>query len=195
MNKKIIPVTLGLAVVLTACGNKNDENNNNMNLNDKIENAVVSENIQGEKINFEDIKITPEDTAKIFREKLPEVKLKDISLDNEKGSYLYKVSGQTEEAEYEIIIDPVTGEVLKEFSEKDREFVDGFEILNEDLAKINPLVEKALENAGEGYSLYEWDIEVDDGRKELNIELKDTSGKDLEYKYDVETEKLLEKDN
>lgn len=195
MNKKIIPVILGLAVVLTACGNKNDENNNNMNLNDKIENAVVSENIQGEKINFEDIKITPEDTAKIFREKLPEVKLKDISLDNEKGSYLYKVSGQTEEAEYEIIIDPVTGEVLKEFSEKDREFVDGFEILNEDLVKINPLVEKALEDAGEGYSLYEWDIEVDDGRKELNIELKDTSGKDLEYKYDVETEKLLDKDN
>lgn len=205
MNKKIVAI-LGLSLVLTACGNKNtnnNQNNSNNNLGNKIENAVMPEDkvadekrmADGKNISYEDIKLTPEEAAKIFREKFADVKLKDISLEKEYNSYVYKLSGETQTEEYEIEVNPVTAEIIKEYTEKDKDFVDDFEILDEDLVKINPLIEKALADAGEGYTFYEWDIEVDDGRKELNVELKESSGKDVEYKYNVETEELIEKDN
>ena len=199
MNKKLILV-LGLSFVLTACGNKAENTKTNTATENKTNSTVVENKTDGESkateevVKYEDIKVTPEDASKIFRDNYKGVKLKDISLDNEYDSYVYKVSGATETEEYEIKIHPVTSEIVKEKIEKDNEFIDDFEILSEDLAKINPLVEKALADAGEGYTLYEWDIEVDDGRKELNIELKDKSGKDVEYKYNVETEELIEKD-
>lgn len=206
MKKKLILI-LGLSFVLTACGNKNVANktDNNQNIGNKIENAVNIDNdntkdiqelrmANGKNIAYEDITIKAEEAARIFKNDKPNVNLKDISLEIEANSYVYKLSGVTETEEYEIEINPVTGDIIKTETEKDRDLVEGFEINDDHLAKIDPIIEKALVDAGEEYSFYEWDIEVDDGRIELNVELRDKSGKDIEYKYNVENEELIEKE-
>ncbi|MBP2024815.1 PepSY domain-containing protein [Peptoniphilus stercorisuis] len=206
MKKKLILI-LGLSFVLTACGNKNVANktDNNQNIGNKIENAVNIDNdntkdiqelrmANGKNIAYEDITIKAEEAARIFKNDKPNVNLKDISLEIEANSYVYKLSGVTETEEYEIEINPVTGDIIKTETEKDRDLVEGFEINDDHLAKIDPIIEKALADAGEEYSFYEWDIEVDDGRIELNVELRDKSGKDIEYKYNVENEELIEKE-
>lgn len=210
MKKKLILV-VGLGLLLTACGNKEIVNNtNNKNVENKTENSVNIEknsskkdetNIQNKEItnngnvSYEDISITPEEAARIFKNKNLNVNIKEVSLELKSGSYVYELSGYNETGKHKIKLNPATGSIISEKSETGKNLVQDFAISDDHLSKINSLVDQSLKDAGDGYFLDEWEIELDDGIIELKVELKDNSSNEIEYEYNVETGVLIEKDN
>ncbi len=99
--------------------------------------------------------------------------------------------------EYEIRIHPGNGEVTKVGEEKDLIDDDDKEdlITKEHVEKIQALVDKSLIGAGEDVKLKEWTLDVDDGIAVLEVEVDVKDSNDIEYKYNVETGNLLEKNS
>ncbi len=107
---------------------------------------------------------------------------------------IYELEGfDNKSKEYELYIDGESGEILKDKVESsdDREM----EILKSDLDIIPSLIEKTLEDAPNAYDLKQWSIEYDDGVREVEIEVYNKSGDDLEYKYNAENGALIKLDD
>lgn len=77
----------------------------------------------------------------------------------------------------------------------DKEIDFSGEITKEHVAKIDSFVDQALADAGADAKLDEWTLKFDDGIVKIEIEIDMPDLSDLEYKYDVNTGALLEKDN
>lgn len=187
-----LSLVLILAFSLTACDNtpaEVEEEKDQTEVNETVEEETTAS------VGYEDIKISPLEAYEIYMEKYPDAKITQIQLDKDFGSYVYKVEGLDTDTEYELILNPVNGEITKENSEKeyDNDYDEG-EITKAHLEKIDELVNSALKDAGEGAVIEEWTLESDDGRVILEIEIDKKGIDDVEYKYDVETGELVEKD-
>lgn len=156
-------------------------------------NAVNKKNYDNENdliTNYDRIKITAEEVFDIYMKEYPETKIKEIQLDSTRdNSYIFEVEGFDTDKVYELKINPFNGNILYKTEKLEKETHKGF--LKSDLYKVESLVNKALQAEGSGIYLDEWEIEIDDGRLILEIEI-DKNGKDyVEYKYDLKTEELI----
>lgn len=195
MKKRFTGLSLAiiLSLSLSACNSKPADKGASEEL-DKNKDEVIEEelNESSEGVNIESVKIGELEVYDIFTEKYPDTKLNEIGMELENMKYVYEIEGYTVDKEYEVKIDSTNGEIL-------RENIDSFEntsgdIKKEDVEKVEKFVDMALKDGGSEYRLKEWKIKHELGNKLIEIEIFDSKNKDIEYKYNLETEELLEKD-
>ena len=141
------------------------------------------------------VTLSAEDAVKIFTDKYAGVSIDDISFEIEKGSYVYEINGFDDANEYEMEINAADGSIIKDKSEKDRD-PDDKAIDLALLGNANELIESAKTDAGEGFYLDSYSIDVEDSGSitKIDIEVKNANGKDIEYEYNLETKELIKKD-
>lgn len=141
------------------------------------------------------ITLSAEDAIKIFSDKYANVKIDEISFELDNGVYVYEINGFDDANEYEMEINAADGSIIKDKSEKDRDPDDkaiGLALLG----NANELIESAKTDAGEGFYLDSYSIDVEDSGSitKIDIEVKNDKGKDIEYEYNLETKELIKKD-
>lgn len=142
-------------------------------------------------VKYEDIKLSPGEALKVYMEKYPETTVKEVDLELKSNSYVYEIEGYDEEKTYEIYVDPVNGNIL-ETKEKLSKRI--YKEINEDnVSKIQDIVDKALKDSGENSKLYKWSLELENGVLELDIKINLQNGEEVEYKYNSATEKTIKK--
>lgn len=214
MNKKILMTTLGLglALTLTACGPKNqamDPANSNAK-NTKVEESANANKTNANK-NATDNKAdaqTKEETAVNkgavanldrgiafdgFKKLHADAKVESFQLEVENGKAYYKVDGYDAEKEYEVVVDAVTGDIVKDEFEAENTSNKTADIQLDMIESVDKYMEEALKDAGQGYEAGEYEVEFDDGKYEVSVEVVNGT-KDITYTYDLETGKLIEKD-
>lgn len=206
MNKKwlltIMFVVVGSLTLVGCTTDGTDTKTGDPDMEDKIEDTGedikesaedAAEDVEKDirDMNYEDIKLKPEEAFDKFMELHPEAKVSEFNLDKDLMEYEYEIEGYDSENKYEVEIDPETGEVKKNDMEEldlDDDDEKG-EITKDHLAKVDSLIDKAKEEDASDSKLDEWNIEYDDGRVVIEIEIGSS-----EYSYDMDTEELIEKD-
>ena len=127
MNKKILMTTLGLglALTLTACGPKNEKADNPNAKNNAAVEANANKNANKKAADAQ----TKEETAinkgavanldrgiafDGFKKLHANAKVESFQLEVENGKAYYKVDGYDAEKEYEVTVDAVTGDIVKD---------------------------------------------------------------------------------
>lgn len=184
----IIFIVLVLAITLSACTG-NSSNNNSNDKKSKGDSANTDTNV----VYYEDIKLTPGEVFNIYVKKYPNAKVNKLALDFDRGSYVYEVEGYDDSNKYELKIKPVDGKILKEeLQQRDGNYTG--EITVENVDKIQELMDKALKDAGNSYKVDEWELKIENGQGIFEIEVVDVNDHDIEYKYNINTMELIEKD-
>ncbi|WP_085875709.1 PepSY domain-containing protein [Peptoniphilus vaginalis] len=206
MNKKILMTTLGLglALTLTACGPKNEKADAPNAKNNAAVEASANKNASKNKADAQ----TKEETAinkgavanldrgiafDGFKKIHADAKVESFKLEVEDGKAYYKVKGYDAKNEYEITVDAVTGEIVKNESKTEKTSDKTADIQLAMFESIDKFMEEALKDAGQGYEAGEYGVELDDGKYVANVEVV-KGKKDITYKYDLESGKLIEKD-
>lgn len=214
MNKKILMTTLGLglALTLTACGPKNQAmdpaNSNSKNAKlEKSANANKTNTNKNATNNKADAQ-TKEETAVNkgavanldpgiafdgFKKLHADAKIESFQLDIENGKAYYKVNGYDAENEYEVTVDAVTGDIVKDEFEAENTSAKTADLQLEMIEAVDKYMAEALKDAGQGYEAGEYEVEFDNGKYEVSVEVVN-GNKDITYTYDYETGKLIEKD-
>lgn len=141
------------------------------------------------------ITLSAEDAVKIFTDKYANVKIDEISFEKDNGVYAYEINGFDDANEYELEVNASDGSIIKEKSEKDRN-LDDKAIDLALLESVDELIESVKTDAGEGFYLDSYSIDVEDSSSitKIDIEVKNANGKDIEYEYNLETKELIKKD-
>ncbi|MGO1581186.1 MAG: PepSY domain-containing protein [Peptoniphilaceae bacterium] len=206
MIKNIIIIFM-LSLFLVGCQGKNDNVINNNNLNTKkevvennkalsdLELSVEDNNLDKGPflyINDDNVKIKVEEVFSKFKEVHPEANLVSISLDSDNKVYKYELEGNSKDKNFEFEINTKTGEIIKDHSEID----DEDEFLSLDIiSKIDEIIEKAYKDAGvNNYFNTAWEVSVDDSIAVMDLEFKDQDMKEIEYKYNILSGELIEKE-
>lgn len=206
MNKKILMTTLGLglALTLTACGPKNEkadtpnaknnaavEANANKNANKKAADAQTKEETainKGAVANL-DRGIAFDGFKKLHAD----AKVESFQLEVENGKAYYKVSGYDTEKEYEVTVDAVTGDIVKDEFEAENTSAKTADVQLNMIEAVDKYMDEALKDAGQGFEAGEYEVEFEDGKYVVTVEVVNGT-KDISYTYDYETGKLIEKD-
>lgn len=200
----IIFIVLVIAITLLACtGNSSNSNSNDQISRGESANTDTNQGINPDSninntdtttnVAYEDIKLTPREVFNIYVKKYPNVKVNKLALDFDRGSYVYEVEGYDDSNKYELKIEPLDGKVLTE-EQKQRDDNDTGEITIENVDKIPELIDKALKDAGNSYKVDEWELKYENGQSIFKIEVYDVNDRDIEYKYNISTMQLIEKD-
>ena len=214
MNKKILMTTLGLglALTLTACGPKNqamDPANSNSK-NAKLEESAnanktnTNKNATNNKADAQTKEETAVNKGAVanldpgiafdgFKKLHADAKIESFQLDIENGKAYYKVNGYDAENEYEVTVDAVTGDIVKDEFEAENTSAKTADLQLEMIEAVDKYMAEALKDAGQGYEAGEYEVEFDDGKYEVSVEVVN-GNKDITYTYDYETGKLIEKD-
>lgn len=218
MNKKILITTLGLGLALTlsACGQKTEkaepansevkvEENVNKNANKNTADAETKEESANK--NMADAQ-TKEETAinkgavanldrgiayDGFKKLHPDAKVESFQLEVENGKAYYKVDGYDAKNEYEITVDAVTGDIVKDEFEAEDTSAKTADIQLEMIEAVDKFMDQALKDAGQGFEAGEYEVELDNGMYVVSVEVVN-GNKDITYEYEFETGKLIEKD-
>ncbi|OLS02747.1 peptidase propeptide and YPEB domain protein [Tissierella creatinophila DSM 6911] len=202
--KLFLPLMIVLALALTACttdnGNVKDDTNTPPVENEKPGDDNSDADVPGEDMGqkYGEIKIKPMEAFDKYMETYPDTMVSKLELDKEMGKYVYQVEGFDAEKEYELKMDPVNGDVLKEDTDSDV-IDDGDDdkeeaITKANVEKIEALIDKALNEAGKDANIDQWTLEVKNGKAILEVEIDKEGLDNVEYKYDVETGELVETD-
>lgn len=206
MNKKILMTTLGLglALTLTACGPKNEKADNPNAKNNAAVEANANKNANKKAADAQ----TKEETAinkgavanldrgiafDGFKKLHANAKVESFQLEVENGKAYYKVSGYDAEKEYEVTVDAVTGDIVKDEFEAENTSAKTADIQLNMIEAVDKYMEEALKEAGQGYEAGEYEVEFEDGKYVVTVEVVNGT-KDISYTYDYETGKLIEKD-
>ena len=221
LKKKIfLPIMVGLILTLTACSTDDveveanpdtppvedettgditddttDETTDDITEEDSVKSQTDEEVSNDILENNYGIKIRPEEVFDIYMEKHPDTKVRKIQLDEDNNKYIYKIKGYAGSDEYEVKIDSLNGDIIKEETDREDDLDENGEITKENIKKIEELVNKVLNDAGENSRLDEWTLKAKNGRAELEIEVDRSGADDFEHTYDVETGELLEIDD
>ena len=197
--KKII-LLAGLTLALAGCQPSTGNVNQNTPAPEPSKNEVQAENheadVQTENRETPDAKmISLEDALKVFTDKYPDAKFEELSLDRENGEFYYEIEGFDESKEYEMEIKASDGSIAKDKVETDD--TSGKKALDvAHLGRVEDLIAESLKDAGSDYKLHSFSIEYEEGPAytELEIELENAKGQDLDYKYNLDTGELIKKD-
>lgn len=206
MNKKILMTTLGLglALTLTACGPKNEKADNPNAKNNAAVEANANKNANKKAADAQ----TKEETAinkgavanldrgiafDGFKKLHANAKVESFQLEIENGKAYYKVSGYDAEKEYEVTVDAVTGDIVKDEFEAENTSAKTADIQLEMIEAVDKYMDEALKDAGQGFEAGEYEVEFEDGKYVVTVEVVNGT-KDISYTYDYETGKLIEKD-
>lgn len=128
-----------------------------------------------------------------FKKLHADAKVESFQLDIENGKAYYKVNGYDAENEYEVTVDAVTGDIVKDEFEAENTSAKTADLQLEMIEAVDKYMAEALKDAGQGYEAGEYEVEFDNGKYEVSVEVVN-GNKDITYTYDYETGKLIEKD-
>ena len=206
MNKKILMTTLGLglALTLTACGPKNEKADNTNAKNNAAVEANANKNANKKAADAQ----TKEETALNkgavanldrgiafdgFKKLHANAKVESFQLEVENGKAYYKVSGYDAEKEYDVTVDAVTGDIVKDEFEAENTSAKTADVQLNMIEAVDKYMDEALKDAGQGFEAGEYEVEFEDGKYVVTVEVVNGT-KDISYTYDYETGKLIEKD-
>jgi len=122
-----------------------------------------------------------------------DAKVEKLKLEQKHSSYYYKVEGYDATKKYELKLEPVNGNIIKE-EQENLDNVEG-EITLDDAKKVNTLVNKVQKDVGNNYIINEWELKVKNAKTILDIEVANkTTKEDKEFKYNVKNGELIKKD-
>ncbi len=127
-----------------------------------------------------------------YTQEYPNIKFEELSLERDFGKLVYNMDGYEASKEYDFKISAQDGSIIKEEIDNNSDF--SGEITREQVDKIESFVDKALADAGNGATLYEWGLGSDKTMVKIEIEVKLSGKDDVGYIYDVNSGELLEKD-
>ena len=195
---------LGLALTLTACGPKNEKADNPNAKNNAAVEANANKNANKKAADAQ----TKEETAinkgavanldrgiafDGFKKLHADAKVESFQLEVENGKAYYKVSGYDAEKEYEVTVDAVTGDIVKDEFEAENTSAKTADIQLNMIEAVDKYMDEALKEAGQGFEAGEYEVEFEDGKYVVTVEVVNGT-KDISYTYDYETGKLIEKD-
>lgn len=128
-----------------------------------------------------------------FKKLHPDAKVESFQLEVENGKAYYKVDGYDAKNEYEVTVDAVTGEIVKDEFEAEDTSAKTADIQLEMIEAVDKFMDQALKDAGQGFEAGEYEVELDNGVYVVSVEVVN-GNKDITYEYEFETGKLLEKD-
>ena len=139
--------------------------------------------------------ISLEDAIKVFTDKYPEANIEDISFDVDNKVAKYEIEAFDDSNEYDMEIAAKDGSIIKDNFEKDNT-ANKKAIDTSLISKVDDFVAETIKDAGSDYYLdsYSIDYEESGAYTQLEVEVKDSNGKDIEYKYNMETGELIKKD-
>lgn len=139
--------------------------------------------------------ISLEDALKVFTDKYPKANIEDISFDVDNNIAKYEIEAFDDSNEYDMEIAAKDGSIIKDKSEKDNT-TDKKAIDTSLISKVDDFVAETIKDAGSDYYLdsYSMDYEESGAYTQLEVEVKNSNGKDIEYKYNMETGELIKKD-
>lgn len=217
MNKKILMTTvgLGLALTLSACGpknqalnTKNEKANNTATTANANTNAAAKENANKNANKSMNDAQTKEETAVNkgavanldpgiafdgFKKLHADAKIESFGLDVENGKAYYTVDGYDAKNEYEVKVDAVTGDIIKDEVEAENTSNKVADVQIHMVEAVDKFMDEALKDAGQGYEAGEYEVEYDNNKYVVSVEVVN-GNKDMTYEYDLETGKLIEKD-
>ncbi len=195
---------LGLALTLTACGPKNEKADNTNAKNNAAVEANANKNANKKAVDAQ----TKEETAinkgavanldrgiafDGFKKLHANAKVESFQLEVENGKAYYKVSGYDAEKEYEVTVDAVTGDIVKDEFEAENTSAKTADVQLNMIEAVDKYMDEALKDAGQGFEAGEYEVEFEDGKYVVTVEVVNGT-KDISYTYDYETGKLIEKD-
>lgn len=139
--------------------------------------------------------ISLEDALKMFTDKYPEASIEEVSFDVDNKVAKYEIEAFDNSNEYEMEISAKDGSIIKDKSEKDNT-ANKKAIDTSLISKVDDFVAETIKDAGPDYYLdsYSIDYEESGAYTKLEIEVENSNGKDIEYKYNMETGELIKKD-
>ena len=195
---------LGLALTLTACGPKNEKADNPNAKNNAAVEANANKNANKKAADAQ----TKEETAinkgavanldrgiafDGFKKLHADAKVESFQLEVENGKAYYKVSGYDAEKEYDVTVDAVTGDIVKDEFEAENTSAKTADVQLNMIEAVDKYMDEALKDAGQGFEAGEYEVEFEDGKYVVTVEVVNGT-KDISYTYDYETGKLIEKD-
>lgn len=184
---------IGLSgLVLAACGDNAETTDTTPATNDTTtETSSVTEDtgvVDNSTTATEDI-LSLEEVVDIYMGEYPNAQIQKVDYDKDSGDWTYEITGVSENREYEVEINAVSGAIIK----VDEDDVDDDAYLAFDTI-ITP--EEAIEIAKtalaeEAAVLEGWGLDVDDNRTKYDIEFE---GSNRDVKLDAETGEVIEID-
>uniref|UniRef100_UPI0035A15F02 PepSY domain-containing protein n=1 Tax=Jeotgalibaca porci TaxID=1868793 RepID=UPI0035A15F02 len=184
---------IGLSgLVLAACGDNAETTDTTPATNDTTtETSSVTEDtgvVDNSTTATEDI-LSLEEVVDIYMGEYPNAQIQKVDYDKDSGDWTYEITGVSENREYEVEINAVSGAIIK----VDEDNVDDDAYLAFDTI-ITP--EEAVEIAKtalaeEAAVLEGWELDVDDNRTKYDIEFE---GSNRDVKLDAETGEVIEID-
>lgn len=184
---------IGLSgLVLAACGDNAETTDTTPATNDTTtETSSVTEDtgvVDNSTTATEDI-LSLEEVVDIYMGEYPNAQIQKVDFDKDFGDWTYEITGVSENREYDVEIDAVSGAIIK----VDEDSVDDDAYLAFDTI-ITP--EEAIEIAKtalaeEAAVLEGWELDVDDNRTKYDIEFE---GSNRDVKLDAETGEVVEID-
>lgn len=184
---------IGLSgLVLAACGDNAETTDTTPATNDTTtETSSVTEDtgvVDNSTTATEDI-LSLEEVVDIYMGEYPNAQIQKVDYDKDSGDWTYEITGVSENREYEVEINAVSGAIIK----VDEDNVDDDAYLAFDTI-ITP--EQAVEIAKtalaeEAAVLEGWELDVDDNRTKYDIEFE---GNNRDVTLDAETGEVIEID-
>lgn len=184
---------IGLSgLVLAACGDNAETTDTTPATNDTTtETSSVTEDtgvVDNSTTATEDI-LSLEEVVDIYMGEYPNAQIQKVDFDKDFGDWTYEITGVSENREYDVEINAVSGDIIK----ADEDDVDDDAYLAFDTI-ITP--EEAIEIAKtalaeEAAVLEGWELDVDDNRTKYDIEFE---GSNRDVKLDAETGEVIEID-
>lgn len=184
---------IGLSgLVLAACGDNAETTDTTPATNDTTtETSSVTEDtgvVDNSTTVTEDI-LSLEEVVDIYTGEYPNAQIQKVDYDKDSGDWTYEITGVSENREYEVEINAVSGAIIK----VDEDSVDDDAYLAFDTI-ISPeeavgIAKTAL--AEEEAVLEGWELDVDDNRTKYDIEFE---GSNRDVKLDAETGEVIEID-
>lgn len=184
---------IGLSgLVLAACGDNAETTDTTPAIDDTTkETSSVTEDtgvVENSTTATEDI-LSLEEVVDIYMGEYPNAQIQKVDFDKDFGDWTYEITGVSENREYDVEINAVSGDIIK----ADEDDVDDDAYLAFDTI-ITP--EEAIEIAKtalaeEAAVLEGWELDVDDTRTKYDIEFE---GSNRDVKLDAETGEVIEID-
>ncbi|MCC9273049.1 MAG: PepSY domain-containing protein [Enterococcus aquimarinus] len=188
--KKKTWITIGLmslsAAVLVGCTTTTDNTTNQSSTT--ITSTITSEgNTSLDSTENAMTTMSWQDAVAVFQEKFPETSITSISFDTSFGKWYYDIEGINDTTEFELRIDPATGETSREEQqtldkdEQNAAYRESEALDLEGVISIEEASQIALDAVGSGevtdldlereLSVTYWKVTIEDGRKEFEVSI------------------------
>lgn len=191
-------LTISILMVLlfvSACAPNNNDTDEEVTLPN--ENEVETPNEENDETTHyhSDFQVNVNETEiyNNFLEAHDGVKVTELELSLKNNAYIYEIEGYDFAHEYEAEYNADTGELI-ELETDSLDSDEKEEFVKDDLAFIKIYFDKAFKDAGDNYYLKEWTLKHKNDMRILEIELLDENNQEIEYKYNIDTDELIEKD-